>query len=278
MSTGAAPAPARRAPTAAGIKERERRELWGYRLGSLLVALAVVAVWELLPVLGVVSEIILPRASAVASALRDLVTAGFFWGHVWVTVQSIFLGFLLGTLIGMLLGITLAVWSAVKRLTYPFIVGFQAIPKIVFAPLFIVWFGFGQSSKVVMATVIAFFPVLINTMVGLESVPQDAIRLMRSLRATRMQTFWKVSMLSAAPMIFAGIKTALTFAVIGAIVGEFVGARAGLGYLLDAYHFQLRVDRVFAVIVSLSLIGSILYFLVEWADRKIIFWREDRTG
>jgi NitT/TauT family transport system permease protein len=179
-------------------------------------------------------------------------------------------------LIGITMGIVLAVFQPVKRLTYPFIVAFQAIPKVVFAPLFIVWFGFGQTSKVVMAIVIAFFPVLVNTMVGLETVPQDALRLMRSLRATRMQTFWKVRILHAAPLIFAGIKTALTFAVIGVIVGEFVGAREGLGYLLDAYHFQLRIDRVFALIVMLSLIGSVLYFIVEWVDRKLIFWSEDR--
>jgi NitT/TauT family transport system permease protein len=112
-------------------------------------------------------------------------------------------------------------------------------------------------------------------MVGLESVPESAKRLMRSIRATPMQTFWKVSLPHALPIIFAGIKAALTFAVIGAIVGEFVGASQGLGYLLDLYNFQLRIDRVFSVIVILASIGAGGYFLLEWLDRKLIFWREE---
>jgi NitT/TauT family transport system permease protein len=278
MSTPPTVQDARRVEATRRLTKRksERRERWAYRLGSVGVLIALLGVWEALPRLGLVSEIILPRATDVGAAIIDLGSRGFLWGHMRVTLNEIMWGFLLGMLIGITMGIVLAVFQPVKRLTYPFIVAFQAIPKVVFAPLFIVWFGFGQTSKVVMAIVIAFFPVLVNTMVGLETVPQDALRLMRSLRATRMQTFWKVRILHAAPLIFAGIKTALTFAVIGVIVGEFVGAREGLGYLLDAYHFQLRIDRVFALIVMLSLIGSVLYFIVEWVDRKLIFWSEDR--
>jgi NitT/TauT family transport system permease protein len=212
----------------------------------------------------------------IAFAIGDLLVSGFLWEHVWSTLSAIFWGFAAGVLIGLLVGIPLAVFKPFKRLFYPFVVAFQTIPKIVFAPLFIVWFGFGQSSKVVMAIAIGFFPVLMNTMVGLDNVPQDAIRLMRSLRATKMQTFWKVRILHAAPLIFAGIKAALTYAVIGVIVAEFVGSSDGLGHLLTVYNFQLRIDRAFAVIVFLSLIGSGLYFLIEWVDRKLIFWSEER--
>jgi NitT/TauT family transport system permease protein len=246
-----------------------------HRLISLGITVLILLLWEIVPALGLVNPIILPRFSHVAWALWTLVGQDFFLRHFLVTLTEILVGFALGTLIGLLLGIALAIWPAVKQVTYPFVVGFQAIPKIVFAPLFIAWFGFGQTSKVVMAIVISFFPVLINTMVGLESVPEDARKLMRSLRATPLQTFWKVSLPHALPIIFAGIKAALTFAVIGAIVGEFVGASEGLGYLLDLYNHQLRIDRVFAVIVVLAAIGAIGYFLLEWADRKLIFWREE---
>lgn len=251
---------------------------WRYPLGSALITLVLLGLWEFLPAAGLVSEIILPRFTSVAYALYTLVIQDFFPQHLLVTLNEILIGFVLGTAIGLVMGIALAVWPAVKRLTYPFVVGFQAIPKIVFAPLFVAWFGFGQTSKVVMAIVIAFFPVLINTMVGLESVPEDARRLMRSLKAKPLQIFWKVSFLHALPIIFAGIKAALTFAVIGAIVGEFVAAQHGLGYLLDLYNFQLRIDRVFAVIVILAAIGAAGYFLLEWVDRKLIFWREDQSG
>jgi NitT/TauT family transport system permease protein len=251
------------------------RSTWRYRLGSLAIVIAVIALWELLPRAGLVSEVILPPFTEVATALGTLVAAEFFPGHLGTTLSEMAWGFVLGTTMGFVLGTLLAVWQPVKRLIYPFIVGFQAVPKIVFAPLFIAWFGYGQSSKIVMAIAISFFPVLINTLVGLESVPNDAVRLMRSLRATSGQTFWKISLPHAMPIIFAGIKAALTFAVTGAIVGEFVGSSEGLGYLLNLYNFQLRIDRVFAVILVLSAIGAFGYFLLEWVDRRLITWRED---
>jgi NitT/TauT family transport system permease protein len=248
---------------------------WKWRLGTLGVALLIFLVWEFLPRSGLVPPIILPPFTEVVEALYTLVIQDFFLGHFWVTLNEILWGFVLGTTIGLIGGISLGVFEPLKRLTYPFVVAFQAIPKIVLAPLFISWFGYGQASKVVMATVIAFFPVLINTMVGLENVPRDTIRLMQSLRASRNQIFRKVSLPSAAPLIFAGIKTALTFALIGAIVGEFVGASEGLGFLLHTYNFQLRIDRVFSVIIVLSAIGAVFYLLLEWLDKKLIFWRQD---
>lgn len=254
---------------------RRTAEHWRYRVGTAVVALMLFAVWELIPRLGLLSEIVLPRFTDTVYALYTLVITDFFLKHFLVTLNEIFWGFTFGTIFGLASGILLGVFQPLKRLTYPFVVGFQAIPKIVLAPLLISWFGYGQTSKVAMAMVIGFFPVLINTMVGIEGVPRDAIDLMRSLKASRTQIFLKVSLPNAAPLIFAGIKTALTFALIGAIVGEFVGSSEGLGFLLDTYNFQLRIDRVFAVIIILSLIGAIFYFTLEWLDKRIIFWRHD---
>ena len=250
-------------------------ETWRYRLASFAIIVVLLGMWELAPRIGLVSAIILPPLSKVMAALITLVQQEFFLRHFTVTLREILIGFVLGTLIGFAIGTALAIWPSVKRIAYPFVVGFQAIPKIVFAPLFIAWFGFGETSKVVMAVVIAFFPVLINTLVGLESVPEDARRLMRSIKATQLQAFYKVSLPHALPVIFAGVKAALTFAVIGAIVGEFVGASEGLGYLVDLYNHQLRIDRVFAVITILAAIGAGGYFLLEWLDEKLIFWRNE---
>lgn len=250
---------------------QERR----YRLGSVLVAVLLFALWELLPRTGLVPEIILPPITTTLYALYTLVITDFFLDHFLVTLNEIFWGFVIGTVIGLVAGILLGAWTAAKRVLYPFVVAFQAIPKIVLAPLLISWFGYGQTSKIAMAVVISFFPVLINTMVGLENVPRDMIRLMSSLRASRRQIFTKVELPSAAPLMFAGVKTALTFALIGAIVGEFVGASEGLGFLLYTYNFQLRIDRVFAVIIILSTIGGLLYFFVEWLDKRLIYWRHD---
>lgn len=248
---------------------------WRWRMGTFGVGLLIIVVWEFLPRLGIVSPIILPPFTEVVYALYTLVQQDFFAGHFVVTLNEVFWGFVIGTAIGLFGGILFGVWEPLKRLMYPFVVAFQAIPKIVLAPLLISWFGYGQASKIVMAIVISFFPVFINTMVGLENVPNDSLRLMRSLRASRMQTFRKVSLPSAAPLMFAGVKTALTFALIGAIVGEFVGASEGLGFLLQTYNFQLRIDRVFSVIIILSTVGAVFYLLLEWLDNKLIFWRQE---
>jgi NitT/TauT family transport system permease protein len=254
-----------------------REGRWRYRLGSLALLAGLIGLWEILPRSGFVSEIIVPPFSEVAVALWTLIQTDFFLEHFTVTLREILVGFVLGTIIGFIAGVLLAISRPVNRITYPFVVAFQAIPKIVFAPLFIAWFGFGESSKIVMAMVISFFPVLINTKVGLENVPEDSIRLMRSLRATPIQVFRKVSLLHALPIIFAGVQTALTFAVIGALVGEFVGASSGMGYLLNLYNFQLRIDRVFSVIVILAAVGAVGYFLLEWLGKKLIYWREDEA-
>lgn len=250
---------------------------WKYRIGTIITGIILFALWEALPRLGLVHEIILPPFTDTVAALISLVQTEFFPRHFWITLNEVAWGFSIGTLIGLSIGILLGVWEGARRLTYPFVVAFQAIPKIVLAPLFIAWFGYGQTSKIVMAIAIGFFPVLINTMVGIENVPNEMVRLMRSLRASRWQIFRKVELPNAAPMIFAGIKTALTFALIGAIVGEFVGASEGLGFLLDTYNFQLRIDRVFSVIIILSAIGAAFYFTLEWLDKKLIFWRQDRS-
>lgn len=248
---------------------------WRYRVGMVLVGLLLLGAWELLPRLGIVAEIVLPPFTDTIYSLYTLVITDFFLRHFLVTLNEVFWGFLIAVALGFGVGVLLAVVEPLKRTTYPYVVGFQAIPKIVLAPLLVSWFGYGQSSKVAMAAVIGFFPVLINTMVGIESVPEEMVRLMRSLRASKAKIFRKVSLPNATPLIFAGVKTALTFALIGAIVGEFVGASAGLGYLLDTYNFQLRIDRVFAIIIILSTIGATFFFALEWLDRKLIVWRHE---
>lgn len=260
-------------PTETVPPEVARRLRWAHWLELAVVPLLTITVWEGLPRLGLVSDIILPPASEVGLALWSLIRQDFFLTHLTVTVNEILVGFLVGTLIGFLLGVILSISKLLRRLTYVYVVAFQAVPKIVFAPLFVAWFGFGQMSKIVMAVAISFFPVLINTMVGLESTPTDTLRLMRSLRASRLQTFWKVSLPHALPVIVAGVKTALTLAVVGAIVGEFVGASEGLGFLLNRYNFELRIDRVFSVIIVLSALGAFVYFVFDFLERKLIFWR-----
>jgi NitT/TauT family transport system permease protein len=250
---------------------RLRRRLRG-PLGALVIFLIVLGVWIWAVETEVVHRVILPAPGEVATAFFVTFTEAFFYEHLWVTVQEVLIGFVIGVVLGFSLGALFGVSSFAREVSYAFIVAFQGLPKIVLAPVFITAFGFGMMSKVVMAVVISFFPVLINTMSGLMTVDQEAVRLMRSLTASRKDVFFKLSVMHAMPSIFAGVKTSLTLALIGAIVGEFVGARAGLGFLLHSYSYQLQVDRVWAITIILGLIGIILYVVIEWADKKIVFW------
>lgn len=256
---------------------RLRRRVRG-PLGALVIFLMILGVWIWAVETEVVHRVILPPPGEVAQAFFATFTEGFFYEHLWVTLQEVLIGFVVGAVLGFSLGALFGVSSFAREVSYPFIVAFQGLPKIVLAPVFITAFGFGMMSKVMMAVAISFFPLLINTMSGLMTVDEEAVRLMRSLTASRKDVFFKLSVMHAMPSIFAGVKTSLTLALIGAIVGEFVGARAGLGFLLHSYSYQLQVDRVWAITIILGLIGIILYVLIEWADQKIVFWSSHGTA
>lgn len=238
---------------------------------------AVVAVflgsWELACRMGVVNAIIVPAPTDIASSLVTMVGEGYFWRATWVTMSETVLGFVIGVLSAWALGTALGTYEWAKRAFYPLIVGFQITPRVALAPLFLTWFGFGITSKVVMAATICFFPVLINVLVGLQTVDKNAVTLMRSLGASRVEQYTKLMLPSSLPLIFAGIKNAITLALIGAIVAEFVGASEGMGVLIKTLNFQLDVAGSFAVVVALMFFGLLLYWLVEFIDTKLVFWR-----
>jgi NitT/TauT family transport system permease protein len=241
---------------------------------SLAVLVALLALWELGSRAGVFHEFILPAPTRIAAALGRLLTAGFFAEHLGVTLYETLAGFAIGAGLACAGGVLLHASPLLNRVVYPYVVVFQVIPKVALAPILVTWFGFGLTSKVVMAATISFFPALINTIVGLGAVEEEALLLFRSLVARRAQAFFKLSLPSALPYVFAGLKTSLTFAFIGAIVGEFVGANHGIGLLVETYNFQLDIPMVFALIVVLSVIGLALYLAFEYVDRKIVFWRD----
>ena len=156
----------------------------------------------------------------------------------------------------------------------PYLVSFNALPKVAFAPVFVAWFGFGVNSKIVMATFIAFFPVIVDTAAGMLAADDDTLMLFKSMESTRWQTLRKLKLPSALPFIFAGLKTAAVFSVVGAVVGEYLGGGHGLGELIRFSAQTLRLDRVFALIVYLGVIGLLLFGLVSWAERKLLFWHK----
>ena len=256
-------------PVHAGEASTARR----YWPASLALLVVVLAAWQYAGTSGMVHRIILPPPSEIAAAVPGLVADRDFGLHLWTTLAEIVLGFLLGSLVGLGLGVALALSPLLRRAYFPLVTAFQATPRVILAPLVITWFGFGIESKVIQAIILSFYPVFLNTLVGLSLTEENALRLMHSLGATRWQTFVKLRLPDALPTIFAGAKVALTFAMIGAIIAEFVGAENGLGYLLSRYNFELRISAVFVLIILLALIGLGFYLLVDWADRRLVFWR-----
>ncbi|MCZ7663209.1 MAG: ABC transporter permease [Thermoleophilia bacterium] len=240
-----------------------------------LVFVVVVGIWQFVSATEIVNPIILPTPTSIAGSFWDLIRADWFPPHLYTTVIETVVGFVLGCGAGVILGILLANLSLFRRLAYPYIIAFQVMPKVVLAPIFLTWFGFGMNSKIALAAAICFFPVLVNTVLGLESIEENAVLLMRSLVATRLQIFTKVAFPNALPAIFAGLETSATIALIGALVGEFVTAKQGLGLLLTTFNMQLKISWVFATIVVISIVGLILFGAVVLAKYKIVFWQRD---
>jgi NitT/TauT family transport system permease protein len=219
-----------------------------------------------------VAPFVLPAPSAVAVALWRGLSSGLYLRHLWYTLIETLLGFLLGSALGFGLGTAVAMSRWVNYFLYPYIVMFQSLPKIALAPLIVIWFGLGLMSKVVNAGLVAFFPLLVNTMVGLRSADEDRVSLMRSLAATERQIFWMLRLPNALPFVMAGLDIAMIFALIGAIVGEFVGATAGLGMLIQSMNFTMDVSGQFSVLLVLSFVGLGLSRAIQLVRRRVLFW------
>ena len=227
----------------------------------IAIYLALFVGWELANRLFRIPEFLVPAPSSVARQLTEdpvrLLT------HSLTTLQEVLAGFALGVVVSVPLGLLIAYSRLLERLIYPLLVAFQAIPKVALAPILVVWFGFGPTSKVMLGFVTAMFPIVINTVIGLNQTPPEMVHLMRSLGASRLQTFTKVRIFSAAPYIFGGLKVGITLAVVGAVVGEFIASNSGLGYLLLVANNSFNTPLLFAVVVLLSLMSVGLFYLVE---------------
>jgi NitT/TauT family transport system permease protein len=238
----------------------------------LLLILGTLAAWEALVRLFSVPAFILPAPSSIFMALYRGFASALYIDHMWITLAETLMGFALGSVLAFALGIAVALSRRVEYFLYPFIIMFQAMPKVALAPLIIIWFGIGLTSKVLSAALVAFFPLMVNTIVGLRSAEEDRINLMRSLAATRSQIFWMLQLPNALPYIFAGLEIAMIFALIGAIVAEFVGAQSGLGMLMQSMNFTMDVAGQFSVLLILSVVGLILNGIVTEVRRRVLFW------
>lgn len=234
-----------------------------------LIAFIIIG-WELTIQLFQIKPYLVPDPLVV---IRQLITDWpKLWSETLVTTYATVGGFLLSALIGVPLAMLIAYSRLIESYVYPLLVFSQSVPKIAIAPLLVVWFGFGIVPKIVTAFLLGFFPVVVSTVMGFKSVDRDMIDLVRSMKASRLQTFLKISLPFAMPSIFSGLKVSVTLAVVGAVVGEFVGANSGIGYVLQVANGNFDLPLMFAALILLSLVGVVLFVLVDMVERVMIPW------
>lgn len=233
-----------------------------------LTILTLLVAWEASIVVFRIPEYLVPAPSRIL--LEMIAQREALWGHTLVTTSETLAGFALSVAVGVPLAVLIVYSPFFESTIYPLLVSSQTVPKVAVAPIFLFWFGFGATSKVVVAFLIAFFPVVIATVVGFRSIEPEMIHLARSMGASAIGTFLKIRLPHALPNVFGGLKVAITLAVVGAVVGEFVGADRGLGYVIVLATGALNTRLLFAAIAFLSLLGIVLFFLVNLVERLVL--------
>ncbi|MEU8192238.1 ABC transporter permease [Microbispora amethystogenes] len=281
-SLNTAPSKPDAAPAATAAPRRRRRLDLHERPELILVPavfVVVVLAWQFLTVPLGIKEYVLPRPTQILDAFVAQLGSPAFWSNVRVTVTEALTGFVIAAVGAVLVGTFVAQVRVVERTVMPYVVAIQTIPKVAIAPLMVVWFGFGAESKIIMAAVIAFFPVLVNVIAGLKSADADKVEMLTSFGASKFQIFRMVRLPSALPFIFAGLDIGVVFSILGAIVGEFIGAKEGLGYQLLQANYNFDIPGLFAVLLALSVLGIVAHLIVRYANRRIVFWNSgDRGG
>jgi NitT/TauT family transport system permease protein len=232
-------------------------------------------IWQAATIWSGLPAYILPAPAMVLNRLLRALADGSLLRHSFVTLSEVLVGLSLGLSLATILGYGLARSALLERLLAPYIVASQSVPAVAIAPLLVIWFGPGRLSKVLICALIVFFPILVNTIVGLRSVPEDLYDLMRSLRATRWQIFSRLELPAALPVLFGGLKIGATLSVIGAVVGEFVGADQGLGFLINVGRGLYDTPMVYVATGALIVMAMLLYGLVTALERRLLVWRRD---
>ena len=265
-SSAAEPAPRR----AAARRTAFRLQGLARWLRPAVMVAALIGAWQGAVVLFSVPSWKLPAPSEIATELIE--SRELYLRHTWVTLEEVLLGFAVALVTGMLLASLIAYYRSFQRAVYPLVIASQTIPIIVIAPLLLVWIGYGIAPKIVVVVLIAFFPIVVNTVDGLKAVDPDTVNMMRTLGASRWQVFTKLQVPTALPFLFSGAKIAATFSVIGAVIGEWVGASAGLGYLTRVSVPLFLTARSFGAVVVLALMGIGLFLGVALLERLLLPW------
>ncbi|MER5886403.1 ABC transporter permease [Streptomyces sp. NPDC001941] len=280
MSQSVEPMPAG-GPCGGSRRHRPGRARWWIRAAgrawrpAALLAVCCAAWWALAQA-RLVEPYLLPSPGATVHVLVD--RWAYLWRHGWVTTYETLLGFLAAAVVGVLAGVALVSSATAGRTLYPLLLLAQVVPKVAVAPLFVVWLGFGLAPKVLIAVLVAFFPVVVAMVTGLRAVDPEALELAATMGGGRWRTFARIRFPAALPHLFAGLKVAVTLAVTGAVVGEFVGADEGLGYVILQANGNLDTPLLFAGLLVMSLVGVALFAAVEAAERLLVPWHAGRRG
>lgn len=251
-----------------------------YKIASLLPHLVlfgiIMGAWELAVATGLITSIMIPAPSAILRSLIELyVVKGTIWWHFYITLAEAVLGFALGALFAIALAVASARSEVFYRYVSPYAVVLNVTPGIALTPVVIAWFGYGMGSKIALAAIISFFPIFVNTLTGLKERDPDKEELFRSLNASPRQVFFELRLPAALPLLFAGLKIGLTTALIGAVVAEFAQATEGVGVLMSRFSFQLDMASSLAALLSMTAMGLLLFYAMEFLDDRIVFWRRD---
>ncbi len=253
-----------------------RFQAWAQRWPLLLApafGVGLILAWEVLARSGVYASFLVPTPDSVARRWWELASDGSLLRHSAVTLREVLTGLLIGVLAAFWLGYWIAKNRIVAYTLTPYLVALQAVPIVAIAPLLIIWFGAGIASKVIICALIVFFPMLVNTVIGMRTIPPELRDLMQSLEATPFQTFYHLELPAAMPVVIGGLKVSATLSVIGALVGEFVSASAGLGYLINLGRGTYDTPLVIAAVFTLTALALALYGLASWLESVLLDWR-----
>jgi NitT/TauT family transport system permease protein len=253
-------------------EERKRASI-RRSIDRLVLAIAIFGLWELVVALGWIHPFFISRPSLIVADLYRLIATGYIFPHFAITMYEALAGLAIGVVLGVATGFAAALSIRTADALQPLIVAFNSMPRVAIAPLFIIWFGFGPASKIALAAMVVYFVIFFNTFSGMRSVDPVLMNSVRVMGGSKVQVLWMVSLPFTMAWVFAAMKTSISLALIGAVVGEFIGSTAGIGWIMVQATGVLNTTRLFSTLVILALVGAALFAILRWAEDHVLRWR-----
>lgn len=255
------------------LAEARRRANIRRSMDRLTLAGLVFGIWELVVALGWIHPFFVSRPSLIVLDLYELIFTGYIFPHFAITMYEALAGLAIGVLLGVATGFAAALSVRVADALQPLIVAFNSMPRVAIAPLFIIWFGFGPSSKIALAALVVYFVIFFNTFSGMRSVDPVLMNSVRVMGGSKLQVLWMVSLPFTMAWVFAAMKTCISMALIGAVVGEFIGSTSGIGWIMVQATGILDTTRLFSTLTVLAIVGAALFGILRWAEDRVLCWR-----